>query len=82
LAYPDPYSSSVGYLLLPGNRIKVARLLNSALAKAYSASKNLYISDYSGIENCYRHACVILDELRTVKDGSAAFVDLNRDFDN
>ncbi|KAI8817776.1 concanavalin A-like lectin/glucanase domain-containing protein [Fimicolochytrium jonesii] len=68
LAYPDPWTSPVSYLLDPVNRALVADAVNSAILVASSRP------GIPAIESIYRQAAVVGWELLKSGGGAAAFV--------
>ncbi|KAI8922040.1 ran-binding protein 9-like protein [Powellomyces hirtus] len=68
LAYPEPGNSSVSYLLDPANRLLVADMVNRAILVSQERPP------MPAIENVYRQATVVIQELLNGGNGAAAFV--------
>ncbi|KAI9103242.1 concanavalin A-like lectin/glucanase domain-containing protein [Phlyctochytrium arcticum] len=73
VAYSDPMTSPVAYLLDPANRVMVADAANSAILAFQSRSP------VPGIELMYRQTATVVQELTLLGNGAAAFINVERE---
>ncbi|KAI9146426.1 concanavalin A-like lectin/glucanase domain-containing protein [Paraphysoderma sedebokerense] len=73
LAYPDPYTSAVSYLLDPSRRAQVADALNSAILVSQNQPPIPHI------ELMYKQSAVAVKELAYSGNGAGALINVQKD---
>ncbi|TPX63230.1 hypothetical protein SpCBS45565_g06791 [Spizellomyces sp. 'palustris'] len=73
VAYSEPATSPVAYLLDPSNRILVADAVNGAILVSQHRPA------VPAIENIYRQTCVAVQELVKAGNGAAAFINVEKE---